>query len=435
MDKRNKIFTNIDFSKFDLTQISDLENKKHLISEWISGIKNGNIINTKEEALQSDFLNLFFGKVLDYDYSKSINVWNLEKELKTTFDGTKPDGALGFFKKDLIDVRVVIELKDGKTNLDTPQKRNNSNNSPVEQAFTYAPKNGNNCKWIIVSNLVEIRLYNSADINKFELFLITELLNDEQLKRFFALLHRNCLISNLGPSDVDIQYEKIINPQYQYENKYEKRYTFYLSLNNPQKQYSIENNIELIENNSINKFLFSNKVALPTAIKQLKIKNFDKINNIEIIDIPVDVRFIYIIGSYQLNILQSISIGLFGNIDGKTLLLNTDEIISLELLYKGNNVINNSHSKSLRQIDNFIAFGTNFFDEKVDILNRPLYSLFNNDGFSSFENSFVTFFYSKNEIFNFFKSIILSFFDNFNEIKIDNNKLLFVTSIYNSHFF
>ena len=55
--------------------------------------------NRKEEAVQSDFLNDIFGKILGYEI-ETDKEYNLDKEYKTQKDGTKVDGVLGFFKKE-----------------------------------------------------------------------------------------------------------------------------------------------------------------------------------------------------------------------------------------------------------------------------------------------------------------------------------------------
>jgi len=68
------------------------------------------------------------------------------------------------------DVRAVIEIKDARTTLDKPQNRAAFKGSPVEQCFMYATKSGEKCKWVIVSNFLEIRLYLANDMTKYESF-------------------------------------------------------------------------------------------------------------------------------------------------------------------------------------------------------------------------------------------------------------------------
>ena len=190
-------------AKLDNFKLDSIPEKRQVILGWQEAIKNGSIHKTKEEALQADFLNKFFGDVLDYAYDMGKGKWNLSKEQKTDTDNTKADGALGFFTPDSQDVRVVIELKDANTDLDKPQNRKNDKRSPVEQAFSYSSKSGGKCKWVIVSNFVEIRLYHSSDQSKYELFKIEELLKLDELKRFLFLLSKERLIAEKGDSEID----------------------------------------------------------------------------------------------------------------------------------------------------------------------------------------------------------------------------------------
>jgi hypothetical protein len=194
-------------SNFSLTDIPEIQSKQQKIVEWQTAIKKGSIKKTKEEALQSDFLNAFFGEVLGYDYNRADDKWYLEKEFKSVMDGSKADGALGYFSIVGQDARAVIELKDAKTDLDKPQNRIDKR-TPVEQAFGYANKAGGKCRWVIVSNFLEIRLYHSSDQSKYELFDILELLNEENLKKFFFLLQKGRLILEHQKSFIDIFYEE-----------------------------------------------------------------------------------------------------------------------------------------------------------------------------------------------------------------------------------
>ena len=140
-------------SGFDVQSYVTTEEVQGAISEWTKLVKSGVVDKKKEETIGADFLNGIFGKVLGYSYNRSNTTWNLEKEVKSTTDGTKADGALGYFTSEEEDVRVVIELKDSRTNLDRPQNRKNDKRTPVEQAFDYASKTAGACKWVIVSNL------------------------------------------------------------------------------------------------------------------------------------------------------------------------------------------------------------------------------------------------------------------------------------------
>ncbi|MEZ4525955.1 MAG: N-6 DNA methylase [Desulfobacterales bacterium] len=215
MQSHSRIFTDkyLDIKSAPLEKAlsSDWEEKKALIRDWQEGIRSGRILQTKEEQLQSSFLHLFFGDVLGYAHSKGAAVWNLEEEQKTLADSTKMDGALGFFSlnadgKTAADIRVVIELKDARTDLDKPQTRKNDRRTPVQQAFDYASAVGGTCRWVIVSNFVEIRLYFHSDRTRYESFDI--LSPDRDMKRFLFLLHRDRLITEKGESFTDVLYRE-----------------------------------------------------------------------------------------------------------------------------------------------------------------------------------------------------------------------------------
>ncbi len=198
-------YLNAKLKGFSLDTIQNLEEKRKILHRWIKSINSGRIAKTKEKSIQGDFLNYIFGDILDYDYSDPKS-WNLAKE-HTLMNGKMADGALGYFrmKGDQVesDVRAVIELKDANTDMDKPQNRKDDKRSPVEQAFSYASKAGGNCKWVIVSNFKEIRLYHSSDQGRYELFNLLNLPENNNLLRFFLLLKKDHLIAEKGESFVD----------------------------------------------------------------------------------------------------------------------------------------------------------------------------------------------------------------------------------------
>lgn len=153
------------------------------------GIASQRILKAKEEQLQDDFLKLFFGEVLGYSYRQDLSTWQLEREYKTVLDGTKADGALGYFSLEKGKLkglcRAVIELKDARSDLDKPQNRQNDRRTPVQQAFDYASAVGGDCRWMIVSNFLEIRLYHQSDRSRYERFEISQLNDEGTLKRFY----------------------------------------------------------------------------------------------------------------------------------------------------------------------------------------------------------------------------------------------------------
>jgi len=208
---------------FNLDQVPSIENIKEIIRNWVFSIENSDLDKTKEESVQGDFLTHFFSNILGYNTRYGNKVWNINQEQKTELDGTKADGALGFFTSDINDIRVVIELKDAKTDLDKKQNRANKL-SPVEQAFTYASKSGKRCNWVIVSNFKEIRLYHSSTQGEYEKFLITDLIEEETLKLFYFLLNKDNLINRDEDSFIEILYKKNEKEQQNISNMFYRDY-------------------------------------------------------------------------------------------------------------------------------------------------------------------------------------------------------------------
>lgn len=145
--------------------------------------------NQKEEALQTNFLNDIFGKVLGYEIDTGKAEFNLLTEYKTQKDGTKVDGVLGFITRDKKDIRVAIELKaKNTTNLDTVEK----------QAFEYRDKI-DGIEWVITSNTNEIRLYSAGSGGrlKHQSWTFFELANSlEKQKEFHFLLAKDRLFNS-----------------------------------------------------------------------------------------------------------------------------------------------------------------------------------------------------------------------------------------------
>lgn len=194
-------------SEHDINQIKDIDNKIQIIEEWKKGIDDKSIYSFSEKELQGNFLQNIFDKVLGYSSLPFNSEFNLLAEQSTKLDASRPDASLGFFDSFNRDVRVVVELKDANCNLDVKQKRSNDNRTPVEQAFSYAPKYGNKCKWVIVSNFIEIRLYLASDELSYESFDISELADKKEFLRFYSLLSKNNLICKTAASPVDNLYD------------------------------------------------------------------------------------------------------------------------------------------------------------------------------------------------------------------------------------
>jgi type I restriction-modification system DNA methylase subunit len=194
---------------FDFNQIENLEEKQHILLNWKQVLESHSLKGLGEVSVHGDFLIDIFSNVLGYKrITENQEEWNLVHEKKTFTDGSRADGALGFFTPDSDDIRVVIELKSLGTDLDARQQRHYGKISPVEQAFSYAHKSGKKCNWIIVSNYDELRFYHEASSGEYEEFEISKLSDPEEFRRFYYFLSAENLISKEGMSVIEALYKR-----------------------------------------------------------------------------------------------------------------------------------------------------------------------------------------------------------------------------------
>ncbi len=146
----------------------------------------------------------------------------------------------------------------------------------------------------------------------------------------------------------------------------------------------------VIENSSIDIFvdIFS---TLPFCIKQIGIVNFQDIHNCIIKDIPIDSKWIFVIGENgygKTSLLQSISLGLFGWQDGdKNLLENAYTKIGVEFINDDVNIVNNLWTPDFRPIEPLACYGpsrlqiqSKMSQNEVAEKSTTTYGLFNPDG-------------------------------------------------------
>lgn len=213
-------------SHFTKDSIPDFDKKFHEIKLWHKSCTEKDLEKTKETSVQGLFMTRLFNGV--FGYSEIVDegeVYNQERENKTILDTSEADGALGFFyKKDNIkDVRVVVELKDAKTPLDNKQNRI-SHLTPVEQAFSYANKNGSKCGWVIVSNFIETRLYKSSSSLEYETFDMSKMDDEKEFLRFYFFMCKDNLIAEHGKSVIDELYDENEVEGVEISNKFYKDY-------------------------------------------------------------------------------------------------------------------------------------------------------------------------------------------------------------------
>lgn len=179
-----------------------VEHATKVIGKWVWSLQNSDLAKTKEVSVQGPFLSKIFGECLGYDQlGGGTDVHHMVAELGVKQDSA--DAGLGFYSSALKTTRVVVELKDAQTSLDARQIGRASKETPVEQAFRYAYKEAT-CKWIVVSNFKEIRLYSkTSSIDYYESFKLEELTEPKKFREFYFLFARENLIAETGNSPVD----------------------------------------------------------------------------------------------------------------------------------------------------------------------------------------------------------------------------------------
>ena len=221
--KHNRIFKEsfIEY-KLESFEISkeELSEKKEKIQDFINFIKSGKIKDYNEEQLQARFATEVFEKTLGYKNSFN-ETWEYELERKTDVDGQKPDVVLGEFTSEESKVIAVVELKDFKYyDLDKKQNRVGDKRTPVEQGFGYAPKFGGNCRWVLISNFNEIRLYDKNDENQYERFYIEDLEDDFEFKRFLYLLSKENILDRKLDNLIDLKIKEEEKIEREFYTKY-----------------------------------------------------------------------------------------------------------------------------------------------------------------------------------------------------------------------
>lgn len=221
--KYNRIFKEsfIEY-KLESFEISkeELSEKKAKIQDFINFIKSGKIKDYNEEQLQARFATEVFEKTLGYKNSFN-ETWEYELERKTDVDGQKPDVVLGEFTSEESKVMAVVELKDFKYyDLDKKQNRVGDKRTPVEQGFGYAPKFGGNCRWVLISNFNEIRLYDKNDENQYERFYIEDLEDDFEFKRFLYLLSKENILDRKLDNLIDLKIKEEEKIEREFYTKY-----------------------------------------------------------------------------------------------------------------------------------------------------------------------------------------------------------------------
>ena len=174
---------------------SDLHERHARLQPWINQLESGELQRTNESQLQGELILKVFGGILGYTTRMGGDgrQWTVEREENVARSGRQAaDGAIGWFRDGQpAVVHAVIELKGAAQPLDHAGGRGRT---PVQQAWDYANET-RTCRWIIVSNYAETRLYHrSRSKQDVEVFALAELRDLDAFKRFWLLLCRESLL-------------------------------------------------------------------------------------------------------------------------------------------------------------------------------------------------------------------------------------------------
>ncbi|MEA3406368.1 MAG: N-6 DNA methylase [Pseudomonadota bacterium] len=168
------------------------------IKKWKQLIESKDLIKQSEVAMHAPFMQQIMIDVLGYQAIGSDDNYTIAREYAISKQqGTgSVDLALGYFNSDKTNDQILapFELKGAKTK-DLDAIMSGRHKTPVQQAWEYA-RDIKGCEWVMISNLVELRLYSVAETSLvYEKFEFTKLTQPEEYQRFITLLHADNLLS------------------------------------------------------------------------------------------------------------------------------------------------------------------------------------------------------------------------------------------------
>lgn len=176
--------------------------REHLaiIHDWQKKIEFGG----KEINLDGLYLTEFWCGLLGYQGRNASGKWTVEKNWPVGAGNV--DGALGFFTDKTATLLAPLELKGPKTK-DLDAVMPGRHKTPVQQAWEYA-MDARGAQWVLVSNMVEIRLYAVGyGRQAYESFFLKDLHKPEEYARLKLLLSPKALLEG-GAADLLKQSEQ-----------------------------------------------------------------------------------------------------------------------------------------------------------------------------------------------------------------------------------
>lgn len=165
-------------------QVTPPDHKK-LLTDWAETIRNGALRKQKETEVRGPFIRRFFVEILGYQPFGSGPSWTINDEKRT--GGGSADTALGHFNAACKTVIAPVELK-GADTPDLDAIMPGRYKSPVQQVWEYAMDTPG-CQFLLVSNMLEFRLYAVGHTRQvYERFDILELADSDAAYHRFRLL-------------------------------------------------------------------------------------------------------------------------------------------------------------------------------------------------------------------------------------------------------
>jgi len=162
------------------------------LDAWADMIGSGQVYTLKETALHGELTSKIIEGVLGYHGPAGGADYTVATE-QAILQGSV-DLALGRFGGKTPEILAPFELKGAKTK-DLDAIMPGRNKTPVQQAWEYA-MNARGVKWVLVSNMIELRLYGFGEgTTAYETFQLDRLTDPDEYARFMLLLSADSLLS------------------------------------------------------------------------------------------------------------------------------------------------------------------------------------------------------------------------------------------------
>lgn len=163
-----------------------------ILESWADLVQSGRVFTLKETALHGQFASKIIEGVLGYHGPTGGAEYTVSTE-QAILRGSV-DLALGRFGGKTPEILAPFELKGAGTR-DLDAIMPGRNKSPVQQAWEYA-MNARGVKWVLVSNMIELRLYGFGEgTSAYETFQLDRLTDPSEYARLMLLLSAESLLS------------------------------------------------------------------------------------------------------------------------------------------------------------------------------------------------------------------------------------------------